>query len=161
MAPTSPTSYHSIVCPLRAAAFLSEPGDCDRLAKWRLHKHTPTHRQLTCVLTHISVWGWLAQEGTQTVAGSSYKTLPGRAQSPAASCNLLPLCQDRVRTGSRGTPRMNDIYKAAVRSHFSAYALECAAGSHPNSECKPVELFHLGPRVLNLIIQTYCNFQGL
>lgn len=104
-------SFHSKVCPLRAAAFLSEPGDCDRLAKW--HTYTDTH-----LWTHAEAQteGRLVLLGRdQTAPDSSYKTLPGWGQCPAPSWTVPPYSvPGRVRTGSRRATNMNDIYKAAV-----------------------------------------------
>lgn len=73
------SSFLSKVCPIRAATFLSEPGDCDRLAK----RHTYTD---TSSWTHAEAQteGRLVTPGRDQIApDSSYKTFPGWGQCPA------------------------------------------------------------------------------
>lgn len=97
--PPTPTSFHSKVCPLRAAAFLSEPCDCDRLAKW--HTYTDTH---SCTHTEAQTEGRLVCPGwDQTAPGSGYKTLQRWGQRPALSWTVPPSSvpgrrQDRQQT---------------------------------------------------------------
>lgn len=109
------TSFHSKVCPLRAATFLSEPGDCDRFAKW--HTYTNTHIY-GHTRGHKQRGGCSAQGGTRERWTPAIKPSEDEARVlPWTGQYFLPLCQDAVRTGSKRASDMNDIYKAAVWSH--------------------------------------------
>ena len=125
MHPLHLCSFHSKLCPLRAAAFLSEPGDCDRLAKW--HTYTDT-------LAEAQAWGGGREagppgEGPEQLRNPAIKPSQDQASVlPWAGHYLLPLCQDAVRTGSRRASNMNDIYKAAVRPLTTHRAEKCAVG---------------------------------
>ena len=125
MHPLHLCSFHSKLCPLRAAAFLSEPGDCDRLAKW--HTYTDT-------LAKAQAWGGGREAGPPGEGPEQLRTpaiKPSQDQAsvlPWAGHYLLPLCQDAVRTGSRRASNMNDIYKAAVRPLTTHRAEKCAVG---------------------------------
>lgn len=118
------TSFHSKVCPLRAATFLSEPGDCDRFAKW--HTYTNTHIY-GHTRGHKQRGGCSVQGGTRERWAPAIKPSEDEARVlPWTGQYFLPLCQDAVRTGSRRASDMNDIYKAAVCPHSKHIQLkEC------------------------------------
>jgi len=103
--PLPPTSFHSKVCPLRAATFfffsLSEPDDCDRLAKWRAHTYT------------LCGYTFEAQTEGRLLCPVRDRHCQAPAIKPSqdearvllwAGQDLLPLCQDTVRQAAHKPP---------------------------------------------------------
>ncbi len=119
------TSFLSKVCPLRAAAFLSEPGDCDRLAKW--HTYTDTHSW-----THAEAQteGRLVHPGRdQTAPGSSYKTLLAWGQCPALSWTVPPSSVPGRRQDRQQTSLQHERHlQGSGTSSHSSHSWKCAVG---------------------------------